>query len=384
MRRILTACSEDGRTIILSADLKREELRKWRETRSFFCPQCRGPVQLKVGNIVVPHFAHLKDTTCRTSFSEGESPQHLTGKLLLHQLLTANSQNTVLEPLLAEISQRPDLLILNEQEKIPIEFQCSTIPISLLEERTDGFRKIGMPPIWILHTPTKFANFPEGIGTFQFSKFEEWFIVSTPPEGDVLLTFNPQMKTFHYFTSLLHVAGQRYIGMHHILPVNYQSFPFLRPKIPLEKDLARYVNLYNSKRHEDLERSVLLNRKGITNPFLRCCYEMRILPTKLPAWVGVPVSKNQAFREADFEWQLRLLHFLKRKGLGLMKVNAYHLRQFVRSFENPSTEKISACQNYLSFLVKYGVDNPLNNTDFSEKVILYIISERFLANDRQN
>ncbi|WP_455431218.1 competence protein CoiA [Sporosarcina thermotolerans] len=370
--------------VVLTADLKRDELRSWKETRSFFCPQCRSPVHLKVGDIVIPHFAHRKATACRASFSEGESPQHLTGKLLLHQLLSTHSEDAILEPLLKEISQRPDLLIASNDVKVPIEFQCSTIPIPLLEKRTQGYQKVGMTPIWILHTPQKFTNIPEGVGTFQFSKFEEWFIVSTPPEGDVLLTFNPQTKTFHYFTSLLHIAGQRYIGMHHNLPITFQFFPFIRPKVPSNEDLIRYVNLYSSKRREDLERWVMLNRKGINDPFLRCCYEMRILPVNLPTWIGVPISGNDAFREADFEWQLRLLHFLKRKNLSFNKVTSYNLQQFVWGFDHPSAEKTSACKKYIEFLIRNGLKNPSDKTDFSEKGILYIISERFLANEAQN
>lgn len=339
---------------------------------------------MKVGDIVIPHFAHQKASTCRASFSEGESPQHLNGKLLLHQLLSTRSENTVLEPLLNEISQRPDLLVASDDVGIPIEFQCSTIPIPLLEKRTKGYQKVGMTPIWLLHTPQKFTTIPEGVGTFQFSKFEEWFIVSTPPEGDVLLTFNPQTKTFHYFTSLMHIAGQRYIGMHHILPISFQFFPFVRPKVPSNEDLIRYAHLYSFRRREDLERWVMLNRKGINDPFLRCCYEMRVHPTKLPSWIGIPISGNQAFREADFEWQLRLLHFLKRKSLSYKNVTSYNLQQFVWSFDHPSAEKVQACKKYIAFLTKNRLKNLLDKTDFSEKGILYLISERFLANEAQN
>ena len=169
-------------------------------------------------------------------------------------MLSAGSQEVVLEPLLHKISQRPDLLVQSGQAEYPIEFQCSTIPISHLEERTDGYRRAGMEPIWILHTPAKFTNLPEGVGIFQFSKFQEWFIVSTPPEGDVLLTFNPHKQTFHYFSSLLHIAGQRYIGMHRILPLSFQIFPFARPKAPTENDRRQYANLYEMRTTEGIAK----------------------------------------------------------------------------------------------------------------------------------
>lgn len=382
--KILTASTEDGQMIILSSDLDKEEIRNWRGKRRFYCPQCKSTLLLKVGDIVVPHFAHQKDSSCSASFSEGESPQHLKGKLLLHQLLTARSQNVRLEPFLKEISQRPDLIVTSKTANVPIEFQCSTVPIPLLEERTDGYRKAGMTPIWILHTPAKFAAIPQGVGLFHFSKFQEWFIVNTPPEGEVLLTFNPYMKTFHYFTSLLHIAGQRYIGMHHILPIGFQFFPFVRPKIPSEEEVKQYARLYRLKRREKLERWILLNRKGINDPFLRSCYEMRISPSKLPPYIGVPLSENRTFREADVEWQMRLIYFMKRNRLQTQDMTQKILWRFVHGFENPTEKKLIACQRYISFLKQYGFDSLWNKTDFSEKGILYLISERFLANEVRN
>lgn len=382
MRAILTACSEEGRLIILSPELERHELRKWRQTRKFYCPQCKGPVQLKVGDIVIPHFAHRKDAACSASFSEGESQRHLSGKRLLYQLLINNKQEVELEPMLNRISQRPDLLVKTQQMEFPIEFQCSTIPIDLLEQRTEGYRRVGMNPIWILHTPAKFTSIPEGVGIFQFSKFQEWFIVNTPPEGNVLLTFNPHNKTFHYFSSLLHVAGQRYIGMHRILPLRFQQFPFARPKAPTNNELKKYDNLYKSQRQKELQTRILLNRKGIKDPFLRSCYEMKMLPTQLPSWLGVPVPGNEAFREADVEWQFRFVHFLKQNEIPFTNITPYTIERFVRKFGGNANEKALACEHFINFLRQYGIDAPTQKTDFSENVLLQFISERFLANSR--
>lgn len=381
VRAILTACSEEGKLIILSPELERQELRRWRQTRSFYCPQCKGSVQLKVGDIVIPHFAHRKDTACSASFSEGESPNHLNGKRLLYQFLTAVQKEVALEPLVSKISQRPDLLVKTGKKSYPIEFQCSTIPISLLEERTAGYRKAGMEPIWILHTPVKIANKAEGVGLFQFSKFQEWFIDRTSPEKGVLLTFNPHNQTFHYFSSLLHVAGQRYIGMHRILPLNFQTFPFARPKAPTRNEIRQYGNLYGTLRQKELQNRILLNRKGINDPFLRSCYEMKMLPTQLPPWMGVPVLGNQAFREADVEWQFCLVHFLKRNEIPFSDVAPYSIERFVRGFSGDYTKKRIACEYYIDFLSRSGIDSTTQKTDLIENVILQIISERFLANE---
>ncbi|WP_432357690.1 competence protein CoiA [Sporosarcina sp. UB5] len=381
---ILTACTDEGQLIILTPELERQELRKWRQTGSFYCPQCKGGVQLKVGDIVIPHFAHKRDSTCDGSFSEGESPQHLNGKRLLYERLLAVTQEVVLEPLLNNISQRPDLLVKTGEAMFPIEFQCSTIPISDLEKRTDGYRRVGMHPIWILHTPSKFMNLHEGVGIFQFSKFQEWFIVSTPPEGNVLLTFNPHSQTFHYFSSLLHVAGQRYIGLHRVLPLSFQIFPFARPKSPTTDDVIQYGKLYGIQREKELQNRILLNRKGIKDPFLRSCYEMKMLPTLLPPWIGVPVLKNDAFREADVEWQFRLLHFLKRNSIPLSDVSTYSIERFVSRFDRDFNGKSIACEHYINFLNEFAIECATQKTDLREDVVLKFISERFLANEDWN
>ncbi|WP_353056604.1 competence protein CoiA [Sporosarcina luteola] len=384
MRAILTACSDEGKMIILSAELERHELRRWRQTRSFYCPQCKGQVQLKVGDIVIPHFAHKRDTACSASFSEGESQQHLNGKRLLYQFLVNVQMEVELEPTLNRILQRPDLLVKTGKKSYPIEFQCSTIPISLLEERTEGYRKAGMDPIWILHTPAKFRTLPEGVGLFQFSKFQEWFIESTSLNNHVLLTFNPHNQTFHYFSSLLHVAGQRYIGLHRILPLPFQVFPFARPKAPTENEVSQYGNLYETLRQKELQNRIALNRKGIKDPFLRSCYEMKMLPTQLPPWIGVPVQRNSAFREPDVEWQFRLVHFLKRNEIPHSDVAPYSIGRFVRSFSGEYKGKTMACKYYIDFLGCYGIDSTTQKTDLLENMVLRIISERFLANEERN
>jgi len=42
------------------------------------CPGCELPVIAKIGSVVIPHWAHQKNSNC--SFSEGETPWHLEWK----------------------------------------------------------------------------------------------------------------------------------------------------------------------------------------------------------------------------------------------------------------------------------------------------------------
>ena len=201
-----------------------------------------------------------------------------------------------LEPFLKMVSQRPDILVTTQSESIPIEFQCSTIPVADIESRSAGYRSTGMKPIWILHTPAKFSTLPVGVGIFHFSRFHESFLTHTSPEGYLLLTYNPQTERFHYFTSLIHVAGKRYIGIHRTLPLSMQVFPFARPKTPSEIEIHRYAALYLSMRNQFLQSRVLLNRRGVNNPFLRMCYELRVIPCESSKmdWIACSFSVNHS------------------------------------------------------------------------------------------
>ena len=384
MNSILTAKTEQGKLIVLTPELERERLRKWRKLRLFFCPQCNFPVQLKVGDITIPHFAHLKDSACLTLFSEGESQSHLLGKQQLYAFFQKHAELVDLEPFLKLVSQRPDILVTAQSESIPIEFQCSTIPVADIESRSAGYRSIGMKPIWILQTPAKFSTLPVGVGTFHFSRFHESFLTYTSPEGYLLLTYNPQTERFHYYTSLIHVAGKRYIGIHRTLPLSMQVFPFAQPKTPSELEIHRYVALYLSMRNQFVQSRVLLNKRGVKDPFLRMCYELRVIPTNLPKWIGLPVLFSESFREHDCEWQLAFLYYLRRKGISFRTISRSHVRKYVTLLEEPSEAKVKACLAYRDFLVSANVDSCQNGTIIDEEKIIQLITERLLAKRYEN
>jgi competence protein CoiA len=376
---ILTAKTEQGKLIVLTPELERGRLRKWRKLRLFFCPQCNFPVQLKVGDITIPHFAHFKDSTCLTLFSEGESRSHLQGKQQLYAFFQKHAEFVELEPFLRMVSQRPDILVTTQSESIPIEFQCSTIPVTDIESRSAGYRSLKMNPLWILHTPAKFSTFPVGVGTFDFSKFHESFLTHNPPEGYLLLTYNPETERFHYYSNLIHVAGKRYIGIHRKLPMSMQVFPFARPKTPTELEIYRYAALYLSMRNQFIQSRILLNKRGVNDPFLRMCYQLRVIPTNLPTWIGLPVQFSESFREHDCQWQLAFYYYLRRKGISFKVISNSQVREYVARLEEPSEGKVKACKAYRDYLVSVNVNSCQNGTVIDEEKIIQLISERLLA-----
>ncbi|WP_370457447.1 competence protein CoiA [Sporosarcina sp. JAI121] len=381
---MLTAKTKEGKLVVLTPELRKDQLRQWRKSRMFFCPQCETPVQLKVGDIVVPHFAHKKDASCSTLFSEGESQQHLQGKQQLYEFLQRHAKQVDLEPYLKMSSQRPDILVTTQSESIPIEFQCSTIPVADIESRSAGYHSAGMTPIWILLSPEKFSGRPSGVGMYQLSRFHESFQTFAPPEGNMLLTYNPKTKNFHYFTSLIHVAGKRYIGIHRTLPLARQIFPFARPKVPSKDEITQYTAIYLTARTQFLQSRILLNRRGVNNPFLRMCYEMRILPAHLPQWFGLPVPYSEAFREHDCEWQLAFFYYMRKNGMNLRELPRNLIREYVSRLAEPSKGKEKACIAYHEYLRSTGVSSSQKGTGMDEEKIHHLLSERFLAKRYEN
>ncbi|MBU7568358.1 hypothetical protein KGP39_06320 [Weissella hellenica] len=115
----------------------------------YYCPGCKARVQLKKGNINIPHFAHINGSNCDVS-AEGETVNHLQGKLALFTLLKQKYDEVRLEPWLSQIKQRPDLMVRKGKDWFVIEFQCATISLEKVRARTKGYRQLNYKVIWIL------------------------------------------------------------------------------------------------------------------------------------------------------------------------------------------------------------------------------------------
>jgi len=115
----------------------------------YVCSACQAPVKLKQGDIRIAHFAHQQQLACK-GVGEAESAMHLMGKYSLWQYFEQRQIPVVLEPWLASIQQRPDLLITYKERIIAIEYQCAPISVSQVQQRTTGYRCLGIQVIWLL------------------------------------------------------------------------------------------------------------------------------------------------------------------------------------------------------------------------------------------
>ncbi|HFI0137409.1 TPA: competence protein CoiA [Streptococcus suis] len=111
----------------------------------YFCPGCGGLVRYKSGKVLRSHFAHVTLRDCHY-FSENESAQHLSLKSSLYSWLM-EKEKVELEKCLPQIGQIADLLV---NDHLAVEVQCSSLPISRLQVRTEAYQQAGMAVLWLL------------------------------------------------------------------------------------------------------------------------------------------------------------------------------------------------------------------------------------------
>ncbi|NQM12805.1 competence protein CoiA [Streptococcus suis] len=111
----------------------------------YSCPGCGGLVRYKSGKVLRSHFAHVTLRDCYY-FSENESAQHLSLKSCLYRWLV-NTERVELEKCLPELGQIADLFV---NDRLVLEVQCSSLPISRLQLRTQAYREAGYQVLWLL------------------------------------------------------------------------------------------------------------------------------------------------------------------------------------------------------------------------------------------
>lgn len=136
---MIIALNQDRKYIIAAEANKQQK---------FLCPGCHERVILRSGEINQKHFAHQTHANCAT-FAENETAQHLLGKLQLAAKLQPYGE-VVIEAVLPEINQRPDILIKRKEQYIAIEYQCSPISQKRLDERNAGYKSQNIHVVWLL------------------------------------------------------------------------------------------------------------------------------------------------------------------------------------------------------------------------------------------
>ena len=350
---MLVALTSDANLFVLTADLCPTELKNIRQTTRFYCPQCKNKLQLKVGQVKIPHFAHIHASLCENAFSEGESTAHLLGKQQLFTFFSKQTNAVQLESYIHQLKQRPDLLVTHGNQQYAIEFQCTSIPTVQIQERTAGYVHFQIHPLWLVKTPEQLQK--QGIMKLSLSEFYQQFITHYKNDK-YLLTYDPEKCVFTYFSNLHYLQGNMWIGKVQSLSIEHQKFPFFVPKRLTIKEYKRLWIVYQMHRDRFVKSRLLLSRSGVNDLFLRSIYELRLARDVLPKFIGIPVFGSESIPLFGVEWQLNLFHFLHVTNLKLTQLNDQAIHAFMRSIKLPDDNIVhQTVSRYIAFLRKIGV-----------------------------
>lgn len=351
---LLVALTKQEKLFHLRREMSLADIQHLKKTNQFFCPQCKEPLLLKVGTIKIPHFAHLKHSSCESLFSEGESAAHLLGKQQLCSLFSKLQLPVILEPYLPHIQQRPDLLITKDDILYAIEFQCSKIAAPIFERRTKGYFDAKIHPVWILHTPNDTFKSP-GLTKISINHSNAQFI-QTYKKQHYLITYDVQSEAFYYVSNLIPIQGLQYFGVVQALPLMQQQFPFLIPQVITKKTFQQIFLQNIHKRNLMLHSRLLLSRKGVNDLFLRAVYELGCTIQTLPHFIGIPILFSQ-LEISNVEWQMLLFYFLHIHQLTPQKMHEKSVPYFLQWAKlSEGAQMCDAVVQYLQLLKSLSIE----------------------------
>ncbi len=367
----------DNTYISLTSNYSREQLLTLRKQRQFICPQCKSRVHLKVGRIKTPHFAHLPDAICHNLFAEGESETHLLGKLALYDFFKIANKKVVLEPYLTFLLQRPDLFVQDQGVTYAIEFQCSTIDIDLLMKRNSGYIQHGIRPFWVLNTPVKYSDQTNHISVVSLTKFEQQFIINEDNEH-YLLTFHPQTKTFYYFAHLIHLQNNQFITKIQRLPIQHQTFPFVKPKTPPYSQFLSMIKMYKKRMQTYVEHKIYTSTKGVNDLLLRSIYELKLNRFFQPVFIGLPTPNAMYMKMVAVEWQSALFYYCQVHQKRILQLTTYDVGQYLKWLKlEQSNERVQAVNSYVELLKDLDVKDV--NKKISEQMVFEKLYSQLVA-----
>lgn len=292
---LLTALNQDGKLITLVQSFKRKELIERLRSDVYFCPVCQEPLILKAGNIRVPHFSHKRNAACSILETEPESPQHLKGKKYLFDFFFKQGLNVSLEHYLPDIKQRPDLFVQTPSHSFAIEYQCSPIARSILEKRTEGYKRSGIIPIWIIGGKP-YQKYQKGL--FTLTDFH-WSMIRYKEEiGQYLFSFDSESLRFFLLSNITPISLRQVSSSLLSTSYNTATLPFRFP----QGDNRINVPLWQQSKRRWLQNKVLYGNL-VDDSFLKSIYSSGHNPYLLPPICGLPVPFMECFYSHPIEWQ---------------------------------------------------------------------------------
>lgn len=349
-KMVMLIAYTEQQQLFISYQHSREALQKYRQLQQFFCPQCQQPVQLKIGQLKIPHFAHIASQSCDRQFSEGESQLHLRGKIQLFEWLKSLGHTVELEPFLPKLAQRPDILLQSKKQTIAMEYQCSAITNENWLLRTEGYEKNHIQALWLFQTPqNKYKT--HAIQKIRISPIFQNVINYSASNVPYLVTYDANAAQFNYWTNLLHVHGHTFIAYVLNIPLEKQHFPFYEPKLITYEAFIIYWHTYKRLCQQYVKQRLMRSKKGVQDLFLRSCYELRFSLNALPNYIGIPVKNANAIPISPIEWQAILLDFCRKRQLPPSVLWKEDIQLFLTLLNlEPTNIRVQVIENYAKLL----------------------------------
>ncbi|CAJ1228623.1 competence protein CoiA [Lactiplantibacillus xiangfangensis] len=267
----------------------------------YFCPGCMAPVTLKRGTVTIAHFAHCPGRAC-TTFSEGETAEHLLGKRQLATWFENSGYQVQLEAPLAQLHQRPDILVqAPHQAPLAIEFQCSPLSNQRLWERTAGYRQHGYRVLWLLGRP-----YHKGVRTHGKALK---FLQNSSNWGYFVLLWDVQTNTGTLNYHLMSLDCEPL--MHQVLRLDptqviVNQVLAMQPPLRAVSTIAYHFQHY--------QRNLLMGRlrqQGYQRDLQNFCYQHGGTLQLLPDWVVPMVAKPPLLSVPYLVWYLHLFITLR-------------------------------------------------------------------------
>ncbi|MRG87086.1 competence protein CoiA [Salinibacillus xinjiangensis] len=294
---MLKALNQAGQPILLMNKTRAEmnELRK----QSFYCPGCKEKVFIRAGDKVVPHYAHFHSNSCSLGYGEGE--YHRQGKLDLYKWLQLQGIQVELEYYIPKIRQRPDLLLKWKGWIYALEFQCAVIPVNIIRERTKGYLRLGIQPIWILGENRIKWKYQHRV---QLTNFESLFLqqLSSNTEPKFLI-YHPRTKVFTILTNPYPLKNKVYGHVQSRL-LTQLSFSTLFNHIDIStKALMDYWLKEKMKFRTRRQR----HYSKEDSKYLHWLYQKGLHPQSIPSEIHLPLDHHYLSNTPVYIWQSEFL-----------------------------------------------------------------------------
>lgn len=213
---------------------------------------------------------------------------HLQGKAQLFQWLKRFG-TPQLEAYMPAIQQRPDILI----DHTAIEFQYSRLSQERFDERNAGYEKVNVSPCWIPYSKV----YPRGIQQITIPYDLQKYM-----RNDTLMTYNPTVQQFIYYTSLVSLSKTQFLTKIAPLPLNLQTWPCRVPECLQYEEFQRYMTLWRLHRERVIHHYSRF-RRGVRDPLLKFMYDHQLTFQKIPSFIGVPTDFQYETQYA-LDWQI--------------------------------------------------------------------------------